>query len=207
MRSHSLLTIALVVAAGACSDSADSTADASAPAADAAAVTDAPVSADAGDSADAAVDAGQTDAAPADAGFDGDGAALCHGLGFGAPTVTIQQVGSLPAMTGGTIELGTYDAIAVQITSSITGLYRGTWQFDGASTMKIIEQIGLNGATPPEPLPKNLTWSTAATNLMRQQTCGGTSSFTNGYTVRSDGGDTLLDVRSGSILFTFKKRP
>ncbi|MBK7400142.1 MAG: hypothetical protein IPJ34_28780 [Myxococcales bacterium] len=133
-------------------------------------------------------------------------AAGCHTLVWGGAELTFAKVTSLPTMTGGTIATGIYDATAVQTTGTLTGKYRGTWQFDPGGTMKIYEAVASGDAALPTPTPKTLTWSTAASTLSRTQTCGGTTAFSNGYTVRTVGADTFLDVQSGTLQFTFKKR-
>lgn len=179
-------------------------------AADAAVAVDAAVTIDAASAADAAAtdagdpaDAGANDAAPS---ADADPNA-CHALGFGAPAVVLEQVANLPTMTGGTIAPGAYDAVALKmITSTTNGGYRGSWYFAGDGTMQLLEQLTLSG-TPPTPVPRTLSWSTSNTTLSRQQTCGGSTAFSNEYTVRVDGADTFLDVRQNTVMFTFKKRP
>ncbi len=157
-----------------------------------------------GSDGDAPGDTASTDSgAASDASSD---AAGCHTLVWGGAELTFAKVTSLPTMTGGTIATGIYDATAVQTTGTLTGKYRGTWQFDPGGTMKIYEAVATGDAALPTPSPKTLTWSTAVSTLSRTQTCGGTTAFSNGYTVRTAGADTFLDVQSGTLQFTFKKR-
>lgn len=157
------------------------------------------------DAADAAKDASDTATdAPVDAvPTDGGG---CHSLVWGGAELTFAKVTSLPTPTGGIVAVGIYDATEVQTTGTLTGRYRGTWQFEADGTMKIYEAVATGDAALPTPSPKTLTWSTAATTLSRTQTCGGTTAFTNGYSVRTSSGGTFLDVQSGTLQFTFKKR-
>lgn len=154
------------------------------------------------------VDSGVDSGGVADTGYDDaiswDTAGACHSFGFGAPAATIVIVSSLPTMTGGTIPLGVYDAVAAKTTGTVTGTYRATWSFTDATTLQSIEQLTLT--SPSTPVPRTLTWSTSGTNLTRTQTCGGTTAFTNEYTVRTEAGVTYLDVRQTSLMFTFKKR-
>lgn len=184
----------------------DATADASDVATDATDATD--------DAADATADSTVADA-PVESAPDapslcdgavpgpGDGGA-CHALTFGAPEVTIAIVTSLPTMTGGAIVPGTYDAVEAKTTGTTTGTYRAIWAIAGCS-IDILEYVALSG-TPPTPTPRTLSWSTAATTLTRTQVCGGTTKFENEYTARADASGTFLDVRSGQVMFTFKKR-
>jgi len=73
--------------------------------------------------------------------------------------------------------------------------------------MKIeaIEQLAIS-SSPPTPVPRVLTWTTSGSSLTRTQVCGGTASFMNQYTVRTESGSTFLDVRQDTVMFTFKKR-
>ena len=163
--------------------------------------------------ADAATDAATADAATADAGTDAaiadagpppDAGGACHAHDFGAAAVPIRMVLSLPAMTGGTIPLGTYDAIDTQTTTSVSGTYRATWVFEDATTLAQRQQITLAGPGPV--IPRLFTWSAAGNELTRTETCPGADGFTQPYTVRTEGGDTLLDVRQGTLMFTFRLR-
>jgi hypothetical protein len=161
---------------------------------------------DAASSADASSSADANTAADAMVGPDADPSA-CHGLGFGAAAVSLEQVGTLPAMTGGTIPLGAYDAVAFKMkTSTTTGTYRGSWYFEGGNVLKLVQQITLAGSPPPA-TPRTFSYGTAGTVLTRTETCPGTMVFSNGYTVRTEAGGTFLDVRQNTIMFTFKKRP
>lgn len=176
------------------------------------AATDTGATTDSGTGSDGAAtdgDAFGTDSASTDTGAASDtssDAAGCHTLVWGGAELTFAKVTSLPTMTGGTIATGIYDATAVQTTGTLTGKYRGTWQFDPGGSMKIYEAVASGDAALPTPTPKTLTWSTATSTLSRTQTCGGTTAFSNGYTVRTVGADTFLDVQSGTLQFTFKKR-
>jgi hypothetical protein len=134
-----------------------------------------------------------------------DTAGACHSIGFGAPAAAITKVSSLPTMTGGTIVNGIYDAVSVQTTGTTMGSYRATWSFIADMKLEAIEQLALS-STPPPPVPRVLSWTTSGTTLTRTQVCGGTSSFTNQYTVRTESGATFLDVRQDTVMFTFKKR-
>lgn len=177
--------------------------------ADAAAPSDAGKGADDGGGA---IDGGGTPSdagAQADDGGDakappGDGGG-CHALGFGGAPVTMVKVVSLPAMTGGAIPLGSYDAVEAKTTGTLLGTYRGSWTFETATTLQVFEQLALSG-TPPTPKPRTLSYSTSGVTLSRQQICGGTDAFTNDYSVRAETAGTFLDVQSGGLLFTFKKR-
>ena len=202
-------------------DSAQSEAAADARAADA--VTADAVTADAAALPDSTTadstttDSTTTDSTTTDSGAAGDGAfdapitwdtaGACHAFGFGAPSATIALVPSLPTMTGGSIPLGIFDAVGAKTTGStgVGGTYQATWSFVTATRLEAVEQLALSG-TPPVPVPRALSWSTSGATLTRAQTCGGSSSFSNDYTVRSEAGATYLDVRSGSLMFTFKKR-
>jgi hypothetical protein len=180
---------------------------------DAAVITDAgsgDAGRDAGSAEDAATadaattDAATTDAAIADASSGSDASGACHAYAFGAPAAAIRMVASLPAMTGGTIPLGTYDAIDAQTTSTIGGSYRATWVFEDATTLAQLQQITLTG--PGAVVPRLFTWSTAGTTLTRAETCPGADSFSQTYRVRTEDGDTLLDVRQATLMFTFRLR-
>ncbi len=154
-------------------------------------------------------DAGADDAGADDAGgdtslpFDADGA--CHALGFGRGVVTLENVDSLPEMTGGTITLGAWDLVAVQTTGALSGTSQGTWTFETDSTLQTLSWLALSGE-PPAPTPRTESYSTEGSNLIRNQTCGGSDSFNTGYRVRTDAGETLLDVRSGTVMFTYQLR-
>jgi len=152
----------------------------------------------------ATTDAATADAAIADASSGPDASGACHAHAFGAPAVPIRMVASLPAMTGGTIPLGTYDAIDAQTTGTIGGSYRATWVFEDATTLAQLQQITLAG--PGAVIPRLFTWSTAGTTLMRAETCPGADSFSQTYRVRTEDGDTLLDVRQATLMFTFRLR-
>jgi len=151
----------------------------------------------------AAADAG-TDGAIADAGPPPDAAGACHAHALGAAAVPIRSVGMLPEMTGGTIPLGTYDAIDAQTTVPVGGTYRATWVFEDATTLAQLQQITLAGPGPV--IPRLFTWSTAGATLTRTETCPGADSFTHTYRVRVEGGDTLLDIRQDTLMFTFRLR-
>ncbi len=158
------------------------------------------------DAADSSVvDSGTAADAALDEGITWDTAAACHGFGFGAPPATITKVASLPTMTGGTVVAGVYDAVSVQTTGTTMGTYRATWRFVADMKLEAIEQLTLSAA-PPTPVPRILTWSTSGTTLNRTQICGGTATFSNQYTVRTESGATYLDVRQDTVLFTFRKR-
>lgn len=178
--------------------------------ADAALIADASEDAAAdGSSPDAPVDddagAGGEDAS-ADAAV-GDGGA-CHERTFGAAEAPLTTVSSLPAMTGGPIALGTYDVVGAYTTGSLTGTIRGSWSFVSATTLEAIEQLALQGSTPAPAQAKTFDYSASGTTLTRTLVCGsGTSSFTNEYTARSAGSEVFLDVRTGSVMFTFQRRP
>lgn len=153
---------------------------------------------------DVGVDGG-TDAAM-DAGTDaGSDAGSCHAYRFGEPATEIRVVGSLPAMRGGDIPRGIYDAVDAQTTGAITGTYRGTWVFEDETTLQTIEQITLSGS-PPAAVPRTQRYSAMGTNLARSRTCGGTEMFDNEYQVRMEEGRVLLDIRAGGLLFTFRAR-
>jgi hypothetical protein len=197
----------LLVLAGLAIAGCSSSSEGATPAEDAVADTSAEAAPDANDStvsdapAESAPDAPSTcdGAVPGP----GDGGA-CHSLVFTAPEVSITAVTSLPTMTGGAIALGTYDAIEAKTTGTLTGAYRAAWRFSDCA-LDIYEYV-TTGGTPPTPTPRTLSWATAATTLTRTQVCGGTTTFTNDYTARTDATGTYLDVRSGQLMFTFKKR-
>lgn len=137
-----------------------------------------------------------------DAGGTGTG---CHAVTFGAPPATFTNVATLPTMTGGTIVPGIYDAVAVETTGTATGTYRATWSFAVCGIIESIEQLTLSGS-PPTPTPRTLTWTASGSTLTRTRICGGTETFTNTYRARTDATGTFLDVRSDTVMFTFKKR-
>ena len=69
----------------------------------------------------------------------------------------------------------------------------------------MLESLNLSG-TPPVPVPRSFSWSTAMTNhLLRTGTCASTTTFDNTYSVRNVGADVFLDVRQNTIMFTFKR--
>lgn len=140
-----------------------------------------------------------------DAGRDA-GPGACHAYTFGRDAVRIEMVAALPTMTGGSIPLATYDAFSVQTTGTTRGTYRGTWVFESADTLQTIEQLDLSGA-PPAPTPRTQSYRTGGIQLRRARTCGGDETFDNQYTVREEDGRTFLDIRSGSVMFTFLRRP
>lgn len=169
--------------------------------------------ADVGSDADVESDAGEGDAGPGDAGeagFDA-GPDACHDLSFGHATVPIRQVSpaELPARTGGTIEPGIYDAVDAMIAGTTTGTFRATWRFEspagGAATVDQIQQIAL--PTPGGIVPRTFNWSTSGTNLSRIAACpdDGTS-FTNGYSVTTEGETTRLIIRQADVAFVFERR-
>lgn len=129
---------------------------------------------------------------------------FCHTYGWGQPAVGFTKVTSLPTMTGGTIPAGAYDAVEVTTDTNLMGTLRSTWVFD-ATNVFVYEQLTLSGP-PPTPIPRTYSWSTASTSLMRQPVCAATMSFTNSYRVRTEASGTYLDLRSGSFVFTYKKR-
>jgi len=172
-------------------------------------------------------DGGTVDAAASDAARDGatpdgatpDGATLdgatpdgatvdggaCHGFGFGAPAVTIRNVATLPAASGGNIPPGTYDAVDAQTTGATTGSFRSTWVFAGTS-VDVLDQITLTG-TPPTPVPRTFAVNTSTQpRIMRTPICGSTTSFDNEYSIRTVGADTFLDLKQNTLLFVYRKR-
>ena len=159
-----------------------------------------------------AVDAFALDASPGsmiDAGTDAgrpDAGDACHGYAFGGPAVDFRSVAVLPAMTGGVIPPGAYDAVDMQTTGALRGTYRGTWVFEDDTTLQTIEQLTLSGA-PPIATPRTQNFRTVGTSLQRMRTCGGSDSFDNQYQVRrDDAGVVFLDVRQAGLLFTFQRR-
>ncbi|MBI2395791.1 MAG: hypothetical protein HYV09_39870 [Deltaproteobacteria bacterium] len=159
--------------------------------------------------ADALADTVAVDAATAactEAGTDAGGTgAGCHAVTFGAPPATITKVTALPAMTGGTIVPGIYDAVDARTTGTSTGTYRATWSFVVCGVVESIDQITLT-ESPPTPTPRTFTWAATDSTLTRAPICGGTAGFTNTYRARTDATGTFLDVRSDTVMFTFKKR-
>lgn len=161
---------------------------------------------DAGSTDAGPVDAGPTDAGSTDAGR-ADAGDACHGYTFGAPAVPIQNVPSLSwtGAGGGTIPLGTYDAVSAESTGTLSGMYRATWVFEDASTLAQLQQITLSGPGPVT--PRRFAWSTAGDTLTRIETCPGSDSYNQSYRVRTEGAQTFLDVRqSGALIFTYRRR-
>ncbi|MCC6993494.1 MAG: hypothetical protein IT370_02580 [Deltaproteobacteria bacterium] len=196
MRSSLLITVLWLAGLGGCGSSADDDDDA----ADAAVLGM--------DAAVVAADAALPDASQpgADAARPDGAAGACHGESFGAPAVPLRMVATLPGATGGSIPPGAYDAVDAQTTGSTTGTFRSTWFFAGTQ-LDVFEQLTLTG-TPPTPVPRSFSFSTATGNrLLRTGICMSTSSFDNEYSVRTVGVDTFLDVKQATIMFTFKKRP
>ncbi|MEM9070386.1 MAG: hypothetical protein AAGE52_17915 [Myxococcota bacterium] len=148
---------------------------------------------------DAGVDSGTDAALPFDA------AGACHDNGFGRPVVSFERVASLPPLTGGTIPLGAYDLVRIQTTTALDGAGRGTWTFESDSVVQTLDWIAISGP-PSTPTPRTQSWRTEGTMLLRQQTCGGDSSFMTGYRVTSADGRTLLDVGSGATVLTYQLR-
>ncbi len=137
----------------------------------------------------------------------GDTGGACHAVTFGAPAATIQNVASLPTMTGGTIPApAVFDAVDAQTTGSVTGTYRGTWSFRADGRIDSLDQITLGSGTPPVPVPRTFTYTAAGSTLTRTQVCGGGDDFSNQYRVRTSGADTFLEVRQGAVMFVFKRR-
>lgn len=158
---------------------------------------------------------GTVDAPAPDSGHDGldsavaDGATAdavpsCHAHDMAGDVLSIARVDTLPNMTGGRIEDGAYDATLIRTLGSATGTYRGTWVFEGP-TVHVREQIALSGA-PPEAIPRSYGYVTNDTVLSRTPSCGATTAFTNTYSVRQEGDETFLDVRSDIIVVTFRRR-
>ncbi|MCC7385104.1 MAG: hypothetical protein IT384_24875 [Deltaproteobacteria bacterium] len=170
---------------------------------DGAVVTDGgvePDAATAGDSGSAPDAATPLDASTADGG-------ACHPRGFGSPAVPLTSVANLPAMTGGTIPLGTYDVVGAYTTGSLSGTIRGTWAFVSATELEAIDQVVLQGAPPPTEA-KTFSYTAAGTSLSRALVCGsGPPTFNNEYTARTAGSDVFFDIRNGSLMFTFQRRP
>lgn len=148
-----------------------------------------------------AVDTTVADSTAADSPGDASG---CHAVTFGAAAASITKVTSLPAMTGGTIAAGIYDATEVKTTGTVTGTYRATWSF-GAAKIDAIEQLTIS-ASPPPPSVRTFSFSTAGASFSRTLTCGGSMMFTNTFSVRSEAAGVFLDVRQDTLMFTFKKR-
>ncbi len=214
-----VLSLLVVSAWAGCGDDAAATADAAFT--DAAMSVDAVPRTDGGSDARGAADASEvSDARAEDASPELDAEILpdarppvdadlspCNALAFGAPAATLVQVASLPTMTGGTIPPGIYDAVEFKmITTITTGTFRAAWQFEAGTILQTIQQIVLNGGTPPTPTPRTATYSTAGTTLTQTRTCGGDTTLTNEYTVRIEGANTFLDVRANTVMFTFQKR-
>ncbi|HJL47182.1 MAG TPA: hypothetical protein RMG45_15125, partial [Polyangiaceae bacterium LLY-WYZ-15_(1-7)] len=130
----------------------------------------------------------------------------CHGYTFGRPAVAIEMVvGPLPALTGGEIPLGTYDAVAARTTTSTTGSYRATFVFEDADTLQQLQQISLSGVGPIT--PRTITYSTSGSMLMRTETCPGGDTPDTGYRVFSDGdGRTRLEIGNAALRFEFVRR-
>lgn len=152
------------------------------------------------DSLDAGADAGPVDASLPR--IDANG--TCHPYPLGGDEIAFRMVTSLPAMTGGTIPSGTYDAVDVQTMGSISGSYRATWVFEDATTLQQVQRLTL--LSPSTITPRTFTWSTSGATLSRTETCPDENEFESEYRVRTEGDDVFLDVRQGTLMFTFRRR-
>ena len=112
---------------------------------------DAGTDTDAGDAGAASDAGGGTDAGRSDAGPLPDSGTDCHAYTLGGSPVPIRIVGSLPAMTGGTIPLGIYDAVDAQVTSTLTGQYVATWVFESATVLHTLDALATGSGTVPTP--------------------------------------------------------
>lgn len=129
----------------------------------------------------------------------------CHAVGFGGAVLALTFNGRLPAMTGGTIPAGTYDAVRFETSGVLEGTYRGTWVFRADGSMDVLQQVNLGGFEPEPSTPRTFSWSTAGTTLTRTETCPGTvESFANEFTYDAASGQLL--VRQSTILFVFQRR-
>jgi len=186
-------------------DAGSTVVDASTPAADASTPRDsgAPM-VDAGtprDSGSPVVDAGSSsvDAGPA-----------CHTLSFGQPesifiVVPASQLGTL---TGGTIVDGTYDLVSVETSSSASSSFtlRSTWRFSG-NTIQMLDQLKTTSLGPVTNRSGSISVSGAT--ISRTYTCGTSdvSVATLNYDSKVVSGIQTIRVMSGTLRFTFEKRP
>jgi hypothetical protein len=172
--------------------------DASSPTADAASPVDAAAPRDSGTTP---VDAGSS---PVDAG------PACHALAFGQPesifiVVPASQFGTL---SGGAIVDGTYDLVAVETSSSTSSSYtlRSTWRFAG-TTIQMLDQLKTTALGPVA--NRSGTIAVSGNTISRTYTCGSTDATvaTLNYDSKLVGGIQTIRVMSGTLRFTFEKRP
>ena len=194
-------------------DSATPTMDASTPTVDAGnPAVDASTPRDSGTTpvADASTprDSGTT---PVDAGSSPvDAGPACHALTFGQPesifiVVPSSQLGTL---TGGAIVDGTYDLFSVETSSSSSSSYtlRSTWRFAG-NTIQMLDQLKTTALGPVT--NRSGTIAVSGSTISRTYTCGSSDATvaTLNYDSKVVGGIQTIRVMSGTLRFTFEKRP
>jgi hypothetical protein len=200
-------------------DAGSTTTDAGAPITDAgSAATDAgSTTTDAGapitDAGSAATDAGSptTDAGRTDAGSSaGDAGASCHAVSFGqAESIFIVVPSSqFTALTGGTIVEGTYDLVGVETSSNASSSWtqRSTWKFAG-NTIQSVDQLKTSSLGPV--VTRTASYTVSGGRLTRTYTCGSSDATpsTFDYDSKVVSGFQTIRVQSGTLRFTFEKRP
>ncbi len=193
---------------------------------DAGANVDATVTADAGESdagsgdagadsgvADAAVvdasmpsDAGEADAGEADAGEPDAGERVCHEWPFVGSVISIEgNVPTLPALGGGAIAEGHYDAVSYQTTFDYSGAYQGTWAvFEGR--VDILQRLIFDGMPPYEAIPQSYSWSTLENRFTRNPLCGDDVVHIVDYGTENIDGDVYLTIGNSDYQIRMRLR-
>jgi hypothetical protein len=165
------------------------------------------------DAGSAATDAGSptTDAGRTDAGSSaGDAGASCHAVSFGqAESIFIVVPSSqFTALTGGTIVEGTYDLVGVETSSNASSSWtqRSTWKFAG-NTIQSVDQLKTSSLGPV--VTRTASYTVSGGRLTRTYTCGSSDATpsTFDYDSKVVSGFQTIRVQSGTLRFTFEKRP
>jgi hypothetical protein len=165
------------------------------------------------DAGSAATDAGSptTDAGRTDAGSSaGDAGASCHAVSFGqAESIFIVVPSSqFTALTGGTIVEGTYDLVGVETSSNASSSWtqRSTWKFAG-NTIQSVDQLKTSSLGPV--VNRTASYTVSGGRLTRSYTCGSSDATpsTFDYDSKVVSGFQTIRIQSGTLRFTFEKRP
>jgi len=158
------------------------------------------------DAGSTATDAGRTDAGSSA----GDAGASCHAVSFGQPESIFIVVPSsqFTALAGGTIVEGTYDLVGVETSSNASSSWtqRSTWKFAG-NTIQSVDQLKTSSLGPV--VTRTASYTVSGGRLTRTYTCGSSDATpsTFDYDSKVVSGFQTIRIQSGTLRFTFEKRP
>lgn len=151
-------------------------------------------------------DAGEADAGDVDAGDPDGGAMACHDWGYVAPPIGIERSSSpLPALGGGPITDGNYDAVSYQTTFDYAGSYQGTWAIFG-ERVDVLDRPMFDGMPPYHPIPFSYTWSTMGNRLTREPLCGDDVVHIVDYGTENIDGDVYLTIGNSDYQIRMRLR-